>query len=167
MRSLLPPSTSRRAFLRTAALGTAALAVASRFSLTARAATSSSTDKTDDPLYMSLVKLAQLIREKKLSSVDAVNLYIKRIEAVNPKLNAIVAKCYERALVEAKAADESLAKGKLLGPLHGVPFTIKDSFDTMGIVSTGGTLGRKNFVPGSDATIVARFRSDGDILLGK
>jgi len=167
MRSLLPPSPTRRAFLRTAALGTAALAVASRFSLTARAASSASTDKTDDPLYMSLVKLAQLIREKKLSSVDAVNLYIKRVEAVNPKLNAIVAKCYERALVEAKAADESLARGKLLGPLHGVPFTIKDSFDTMGIVSTGGTLGRKNFVPGSDATIVARVRAAGAILLGK
>lgn len=90
-----------------------------------------------------------------------------RIDAVNEKTNAVVAFCRERALSEAKACDEALAKGKILGPLHGVPFTIKDSFDTAGVVSTGGTLGRKGFVPGEDATVVARVRAAGGILLGK
>ena len=64
-------------------------------------------------------------------------------------------------------ADAALAKGQPKGPLHGVPFTVKDSFDTAGVVSTGGTLGRKDFVPGKDATVVARARAAGAILLGK
>ena len=59
------------------------------------------------------------------------------------------------------------AAGKVLGPLHGVPFTIKDSFDTEGVLSTGGTLGRKGYIPGKDATVVARVRKAGGILLGK
>jgi len=59
------------------------------------------------------------------------------------------------------------SKGRSKGPLHGVPFTVKDSFDTAGLVSTGGTLGRKDFVPGADATVVARARAAGAILLGK
>jgi len=162
-----PARSSRRSFLQRAALGTAALALASRFTASARAASATSTDKSTDPLYMSTVKLAELIRTKKLTSAEVVHLHIKRIEAVNGKLNAVVAKCFERAISEAKAADASLAKGKLLGPLHGVPFTVKDSFDTAGVLSTGGTLGRKDFVPGTDATVVARCRAAGAILLGK
>jgi amidase len=75
--------------------------------------------------------------------------------------------CRERALQEAAEADAMLARGKLKGPLHGVPMTIKDSFDTAGVLSTGGTLGRKDFIPGKDATIVARVRAAGAILLGK
>jgi amidase len=168
MRSLSPPSSSRRSFFRTAALGTAALAIASRFSVaSAHAATPFAADKTTDPLFMSTTRLAELIRTKKLSATEVIKLHIARIDAVNPKINAIVAMCYERALAEAAEADASLAKGKLKGPLHGVPMTIKDSFDTAGVVSTGGTLGRKHFVPGKDATIVARCRDAGAILLGK
>ncbi|HEY9011563.1 MAG TPA: amidase [Devosia sp.] len=116
---------------------------------------------------MSATKLAGLIRAKKLSAVEVVKLHIARIEAVNPKINAVVMPCYERALSEAADADAMLAKGKLKGALHGVPMTIKDSFDTAGIISTGGTLGRKSYIPGKDATIVARVRAAGAILLGK
>src|SRR4030095_4107876 len=72
-----------------------------------------------------------------------------------------------RALAEAESADAMLAQGRSMGPLHGVPMTIKDSFDTVGIVSTGGTLGRQTYVPGKDATVVARVRAAGAILLGK
>ncbi len=163
---------SRRSFIRTAGYGTAMAFVASSFLSRLKAAETTSgylttKDKNDDPIYMSATKLAALIRDKKISSVEAVNLHIARIDAVNPKINAVVAKCYERALFEAAAADASLAKGKLLGALHGVPFTVKDSFDTAGVVTTGGTLGRKNFVPGKDATVVARSRAAGAILLGK
>jgi amidase len=164
---------SRRAFLRTAGYGTAAAFVAtsllSRLKAADSATTSyrSSTDTTDDPLYMSATKIAALIRAKKITAVDAVKLCYKRIDEVNPKINAVVATCRERALAEAQMCDEALAKGKILGPLHGVPFTIKDSFDTAGLVSTGGTLGRKTYVPGKDASVVARVRAAGGILLGK
>jgi Asp-tRNAAsn/Glu-tRNAGln amidotransferase A subunit and related amidases len=121
----------------------------------------------DDPLFMSAAKLARWIREKRISAREAVSLHIARIEAVNPHINAVVADCFERALDEAKRADEVLDKGHTLGPLHGVPMTIKDLFDTEGVVSTGGTLGRRNFVPRQDATVVARARAAGAILLGK
>lgn len=75
--------------------------------------------------------------------------------------------CLERALEEARAADQALAHREVSGPLHGVPITIKDNLDTAGIVSTGGTKGRKGFVPKYDATVVARLRGAGAILLGK
>ena len=167
-----PPPT-RRAFLRTTGYGTAAAFVASSFIARLKAADSSgatylaSTDTTDDPLFMSATKLAGLIRAKKISSVEAVKLCYKRIDEVNPVLNAVVFACRERALFEAAEADASLAKGKLKGALHGVPMTIKDSFDTAGVVTTGGTLGRKTYVPGTDATVVARARAAGAILIGK
>lgn len=164
---------SRRTFLRQTGYGTAAAFVATSFIARLKAADSSaamyltSSDKTDDPLYMSATKLASLIRAKKISSVEAVKLCYKRIDEVNPKINAVVAFCRERALMEAAEADILTAKGKFKGALHGVPMTIKDSFDTAGIVSTGGTLGRKDFLPGKDATVVARVREAGAVLLGK
>ena len=92
---------------------------------------------------------------------------MRRIDEVNPKLNAVVQLASERAMDEARAADAALARGESLGPLHGVPITIKDSHDTKGIVSTGGTMGRKDFVPEADATAVARMRAAGAIVLGK
>ena len=116
---------------------------------------------------MSATKLAAQIKAKKVSAVEATKAYIARIEQVNPKINAVVQTCFARALEEAKAADAALAAGKVLGPLHGVPMTIKDSLDTAGVVTTGGTLGRVNFVPNQDATVVARARAAGAILLGK
>ena len=122
---------------------------------------------TDDLVFMSATKLAGLIREKKVSSVEAVNAYYARIDAVNPKINAVVQFCRERALTEAKAADQALARGELKGALHGVPITIKDSIDTEGVISTGGTVGRINYIPPKDATVVARVRAAGAILLGK
>jgi amidase len=124
-------------------------------------------DSGDDPLFMSATKLARLIRERQISATEAIELHIARIEATSPKINAVVAVCFERALQEARDADEALAKGKKIGPLHGVPMTIKDSFDAEGVVSTGGTMGRKNFIPGKDATVLARARAAGAILLGK
>ncbi|HKE96247.1 MAG TPA: amidase [Povalibacter sp.] len=121
----------------------------------------------DEFIGLSATEIARMIRERQITAVDAVNLCYARIDEVNPKLNAVVATCRERAVAEAKEADAMLAAGKSKGPLHGVPFTVKDSFDTAGVVSTGGTLGRKGFVPGKDATVVARVRAAGAILLGK
>lgn len=172
--SLSFSSTDRREFIAKLGLGSTAaflatLPVAS-FAVGTDATKKSwrtSSDPATDLIFMSATKLAQLIREKKVSATEAVKAYIARIEQVNHKLNAVVQRCFERALTEAKAADDALAAGKLKGPLHGVPFTIKDSLDTEGVISTGGTVGREFYVPAQDATVVARVRAAGAILLGK
>ena len=93
--------------------------------------------------------------------------HLARIADVNPHINAVVQMRAEAALADARAADRALASGTSVGPLHGVPITVKDSFDTAGLVSTGGTLGRKGFVPTTDATIVSRLKAAGAIVLGK
>ena len=122
---------------------------------------------TDDLLFSSATSIARSIQSKEMSAVEIVEAHLRRIDEVNPKLNAVVQLASERAMDEARAADAALARGESLGPLHGVPITIKDSHDTEGIVSTGGTLGRKDFVPEADATAVARMRAAGAIVLGK
>ncbi len=177
-------SSPRRRFLRTAGLATSstlfsqllvsrAMAESSRLAAASAAPSASgpaylaSTDPAEDPVFMSATKLAGLLRAKKLSSVEAVTLACARIDAVNPKINAVVMECRERAFAEARAADAALASGKVLGPLHGVPMTIKDSIDTEGVISTGGTVGRINYIPPRDATAVSRLRAAGAILLGK
>ncbi len=132
---------SRRRFIGTAAAAGALLG-ASAFGWKAFA-DSAGTVTSSDFLLLSASEIAQLIRAKKISAVEAVKACYARIDAVNPKINAVVAFCRERALAEAAEADAMLAAGKTKGPLHGVPFTAKDSFDTEGVVSTGGTLGRK------------------------
>ncbi len=156
--------TSRRRFL--AHMGAASLTLAFASRLRAESAMAKSSFPSD-PLYTSAKKQAAMIMKKEISSEELIKLHIARIEAVNPKINAVVMPCYERALMEAKRADEALAKGKTFGPLHGVPCTMKDSHDTRGVVSTGGTMGRRDFIPGSDATYVERYRAAGAILLGK
>jgi amidase len=151
---------SRRRLLETTALAGAALALP-RMRAHALAVA------PDDVLAASTVQVARMLREGKVSAVELVERCYARIDAVNPTINAVVATCRERALAQAAEADAALAKGQAKGPLHGVPFTVKDSFDAAGVVSTGGTLGRKDFVAGKDATVVARARAAGAILLGK
>lgn len=159
MKSLETPW-SRRHFVKTTA-GAAAAVYWLPYTC-AHAATTNT-----DLLAKSTVEIARLIANRDVTSTEVVQACLARIDAVNPKLNAVVATCRERALAEAALADALLAEGKSLGPLHGVPFTAKDSFDTAGVVTTGGTLGRKTYVPGKDATVVARVRAAGAILLGK
>jgi amidase len=119
-------------------------------------------------LYSSSVsELTERIRTKKIASEEIVGAHIRRIEQVNPKLNAVVQMRAEEALAEAKKADEKLAHGQIIGPLHGVPMTIKDSFDTKDLISTAGSKGRENYLPPEDATVVKRLRKAGAILLGK
>jgi amidase len=118
-------------------------------------------------MNLSATALARAIRAKEISSTELVHACLKRIEEVNPKLNAVVQLAGDRALAEAAAADRALMRGEIRGPLHGIPVTIKDSLDTAGIVTTGGTKGRAGFVPEKDATVVQRLRAAGVILLGK
>jgi amidase len=162
---LRPALTSRRAFLHRTSLLSAVTAASQVAAPAAKAATSS--DSSNEIIYMSATKLAGLIRAKKISATEAVEAYMKRQIAVNHKLNAVVTNCFDRALIEAKALDEKAAKGEFMGALHGVPMTIKDSLDTEGVVSTGATVGRQGFVPKKDATVVGRLRKQGAILLGK
>ncbi|MDP8244122.1 MAG: amidase family protein [Candidatus Hinthialibacter antarcticus] len=121
----------------------------------------------NDLVRMSAREIAQAIRNKEISSRDITEACIQKIEAVNPKLNAVVQPCYERALEQAVAADQTVAHGDALGALHGVPFTMKDSIETEGLTCVCGTEGRKNFVPKQDAVLVKRLRDAGAILLGK
>ena len=121
----------------------------------------------DDITFASVRTIANAIKAKEVSSEEVVLAHLDRIAEVNPGLNAVVRLSDERALSEARAADEALARGDSIGPLHGVPMTIKDSLDTEGVISTGGTTGRSEFVPSEDATCVARMRAAGAILLGK
>ena len=118
-------------------------------------------------IYASVVQLAKAIKAKQISSVEVVQACLTRIAEVNPKLNAVVQLRADQAVDEARAADQALARGENNGLLHGVPMTIKDSLDTAGVVTTGGTLGRKDFVPQKDATVVTRLKNEGAILLGK
>ena len=120
-----------------------------------------------DIIYRSAKSIAQAIRDRELTAVEVVEAHLNRIGDVNGELNAVVALCAERAMDEAREADSALARGDAVGPLHGVPMTLKDSLDTGGVVTTGGTAGRRDFVPEHDATVTARLRSAGAILLGK
>jgi amidase len=99
--------------------------------------------------------------------VEVVESCLDRIGAVNPRINAVVAFA-DDALDRAREADARAAAGReSLPPLHGVPFTIKDSIDTAGLVTTAGTMGWRDRIPDRDATVVARLRAAGGILLGK
>ncbi len=111
--------------------------------------------------------LANAIRAKQVSSEEVVRAFLQRIEQVNPKLNAVVQLRGDAAIAEARAADKMVRAKKAYGPLHGVPFTVKDSYDTAGVISTAGLKGRVSFVPDTDATAVARLRAAGAILIGK
>ena len=122
---------------------------------------------TSEIIYSSATSIAQSVRDKQVSAVEVVQAHLDRIAQVNPKLNAVVRLCADRALDEAAQADAALASGDATGPLHGVPMTLKDSLDTQDVVTTGGTTGRRDFVPDEDATLTARLRAAGAILLGK
>jgi amidase len=154
----------RRDFLGTAALAGAVVA-AGRGSLVNNAM--AATEAGDSIISASAGELAEAIRAKRLSSKAVVEAHLDRIGKVNPKLNAIVQLTADAARKEADEADAALARGEIKGPLHGVPVTIKDTLETTGVICTGGTKGRANFVPKADATAVARLRSAGAIVLGK
>ncbi|MCB0148957.1 MAG: amidase, partial [Caldilineaceae bacterium] len=102
-----------------------------------------------------------------VSSLEVVGACLERIAAVNPALNAVVQLNAEAALVRAQAADAAAARGDWWGPLHGVPCTIKDWIETNDLICTAGYAPRLGYVPPHDATVVARMRAAGVIVLGK
>lgn len=121
---------------------------------------------TTDLVYSDASALAELIRSGQVTSVQVVQAHLDRIRAIDPKLNAIVT-LNETALAEAQAADDALATGAEVGPLHGVPFTVKDSIDTAGVLTQRGSPIYRGRTPEEDAVSVARMKSAGAILLAK
>ena len=117
-------------------------------------------------IYSDATKLAELIRTREVSPVEVMKAHLDRIEAVNPKVNAIVT-IVEDALKSAREAEAAVHRGDELGPLHGVPFTAKDSIDTAMVLTQRGTPIFRGRTPDTDATSVARLKRAGGILLAK
>ena len=123
---------------------------------------------TDTSLcFLTAVELAQKIRAGEISAVETMEAHLAQIEKVNPQVNAIVTLLPEMAMEAARKADEKLARGEEVGPLHGLPVAHKDLVQTKGIRTTFGSLVYENFVPDEDALLVERLREAGAILLGK
>ena len=111
-------------------------------------------------------ELAARIRARELSPVEVVRAHLERIEAINPQLNAVVTLA-DGALERAREAEAAIGRGESWGPLHGVPFTAKDCFDSRGVRTTRGSRIFADLVPPADATAVHRLKQAGGILLGK
>jgi len=119
-----------------------------------------------DLTFLPAVVMAEQIREKKISPVELADAHLAKIEKLNPKLNAFVHVDAERVRREARAAEAAVISGKDLGPLHGVPISIKSSLDVAGMRCESGTRLRAGHVASQDAPLVARLRESGAIVLG-
>ena len=117
--------------------------------------------------YKSGTELAWMIRGKEISPVEVVSAFIRRIEDINPQLNAFCTLTFDRALDEAKRAEQAVMEGKPLGLLHGVPFSVKDLLHTKGVRTMRGSKIYENFIPDEDAPAVARLKKAGGIMIGK
>ncbi len=120
-----------------------------------------------DIAFRAATQLAAAIAAKEISSRELLEHYLKRIEQLNPRINAVVTLDVERARQRADAADAALARGHRWGPLHGVPMTIKDAIETAGIRTTGGAELLSEHVPSADAPAVSRLLAAGAIVFGK
>src|ERR1051325_4782359 len=117
-------------------------------------------------VQQSLSVMAKMIRDREVSPVEITQAHLERISALNPALNAIVTLAPD-VLERAKEAEAAVMRGDLLGALHGVPVTIKDTIETAGLRSTSGSVLRQDYVPATDAPSVARLKAAGAIVLGK
>jgi amidase len=117
--------------------------------------------------FASAHQLAGMIRSRQVSAVEVLDAYLAQIARHNRQLNAICTLDENNARTRAKQADEALAKGENWGALHGVPITIKDIYETAGLLTTAGYIPLKNYIPQQDATAVARLRAAGAVIIGK
>jgi amidase len=162
---------SRREVLKlgtNAAVSAAMTPFLSANSVEASATAANIPDASPDICFMRAVDMADLIRQKKLSAREVMQAHLKQISRVNPKVNAVVTHVPEEQLMaQAAAADESLAKGKWLGPLHGMPVGVKDLHEAAGIRTTYGSPLHRDFVPDFDCRVVQREKAAGAIVIGK
>lgn len=117
--------------------------------------------------HLTLAEAAKLIAGRKLSSVEYTKALLARTEALEPQLNAFITPTPDVAIAEAKAAESDITKGKYLGPLHGIPYALKDIYDTKGILTSGHSRTCIDRVPAADATTVTKLRNAGAVLTGK
>ena len=122
---------------------------------------------SQDLAYLPARALGQLIASREVSAQEVARSFLERIERLNPRLNAYLTVTADLALEQARAADEALARGQRLGPLHGVPVSIKDLFFTKGVRTTAGSLVYQDHVPQHDSIVAERLRQAGAVLLGK
>jgi len=147
---------SRRNFLHASIAGAAAFA-----------SVPSGSSQTDDLAFLSISQLSELIRERKVSPVEVTEATLKRIERLNPSLNAFITPTWELARNAAREAESEIQHKKWRGPLHGVPIAVKDLFDTAGIRTTAGSGVFKDRVPTEDAQVIRRLKGAGAVLVGK
>jgi Asp-tRNA(Asn)/Glu-tRNA(Gln) amidotransferase A subunit family amidase len=121
----------------------------------------------DDLAFAGAARQAALIREKRVSPVELVTAYLERIDRLDGRLRAFITVCRDSALAEAARAEAEGAKSKWLGPLHGLPFAVKDQVDTAGVLTTSGSALLRANIPSADSNVVARLKAAGAILLGK
>ncbi len=124
-------------------------------------------DSTDDLAFASIEELSVLLARRKISPVELVTLFLRRIERHNPALNAYLTITRARALDDARISEKLILRGRSRGPLEGIPVAIKDNLYTHGVRTTAGAKFLREFIPQYDATAVARLRSAGAVLLGK
>ncbi|MDP2290664.1 MAG: amidase family protein, partial [Actinomycetota bacterium] len=117
--------------------------------------------------FGSAVQLARAVRTGKVSAVELLRAYLERVDRLNPAINAVVVDDRVAALKQARAADRALAKGSKVGPLHGVPITVKESFNLVGQPTTWGYPALKGNIASTDAVVVQRLRAAGAVIFGK
>lgn len=122
---------------------------------------------TDELCFLTIAQAAELIRARRLSPVELAHAHLKRIAALDPQLNAYYTVTADIALEQARRAEQEIARGNYLGPLHGVPFGLKDIYNTRGILTTGGSRVCSDNIPDEDATTVRKLYAAGAVLLGK
>ena len=150
-------SNSRRKFLKTSAVITAGLAVAGcRFN-----------QAPANYTFFSITELSELIRQGKVSPVTITKACLKRIELLNPKINAFITVTAQSALAEAAIAEKEIREGKWRGAMHGIPISYKDNIDTAGIKTTAASGVYKNRIPTEDAAVVKKMKAAGAICIGK
>ena len=123
-------------------------------------------DRNEIP-YLTASALSRLIRDREVSPVEAAEAYFDRIGQADGKLNSYITVTRDEALTAAHQAESEIASGSYRGALHGVPVAVKDQFNTAGIRTTGGSSILSENVPGEDATVIAKLRDAGAVLLGK
>ena len=121
---------------------------------------------SEEIFYADAATLAQRIRDRSLSPVEVTQVHLERIESVNPRLNALIA-FPDGVMERAREAEAAATRGEFWGPLHGVPFTVKDCVDTAGVVTTRGSRLFADHVPEADATVVKRLKDAGGIFIAK
>ena len=120
-----------------------------------------------EPAFASATELARRIKNKDVGCVELLTYYLDRVDRFNPDLNAIIVDIRDEALARAKSADEALAAGRDWGPLHGVPMTVKESYDVAGTPTTWGVPELEGSIAEKDALSISRLRGAGAVIFGK